>query len=70
MVIKFIRIAQICVWHRWIYWDEKCLADPCFKGLKRLEYRGYDSAGVALFQKEQITLIKKKGKIGERLFFQ
>lgn len=35
------------------------------KGLKRLEYRGYDSAGVALFENGAITLIKQKGKVSE-----
>ncbi|MDX1445159.1 glutamine--fructose-6-phosphate transaminase (isomerizing) [Lishizhenia sp.] len=33
------------------------------KGLKRLEYRGYDSAGVALLNKDQINLYKKQGKV-------
>ena len=33
------------------------------KGLKRLEYRGYDSAGIALFDGENIKLVKTKGKI-------
>jgi len=33
------------------------------KGLKRLEYRGYDSAGVTLFNNEKITLVKKQGKV-------
>jgi glucosamine--fructose-6-phosphate aminotransferase (isomerizing) len=35
------------------------------KGLKRLEYRGYDSAGVALLDKSEISLIKQKGKVSE-----
>lgn len=35
------------------------------KGLKRLEYRGYDSAGVALLENEKISLIKQKGKVSE-----
>jgi glucosamine--fructose-6-phosphate aminotransferase (isomerizing) len=35
------------------------------KGLKRLEYRGYDSAGVALFQNNSINVYKKKGKVSE-----
>lgn len=35
------------------------------KGLKRLEYRGYDSAGVALFQNNSIHVFKKKGKVSE-----
>jgi glucosamine--fructose-6-phosphate aminotransferase (isomerizing) len=33
------------------------------KGLKRLEYRGYDSAGLALLQDNQIKIFKKKGKV-------
>jgi glucosamine--fructose-6-phosphate aminotransferase (isomerizing) len=33
------------------------------KGLQRLEYRGYDSAGVALFDGTQINLAKTKGKV-------
>ncbi|MGJ8660292.1 MAG: glutamine--fructose-6-phosphate transaminase (isomerizing) [Cellulophaga fucicola] len=35
------------------------------KGLERLEYRGYDSAGVALFDGEKINLAKTKGKVSE-----
>lgn len=35
------------------------------KGLKRLEYRGYDSAGVALQQKDAVTIYKKKGKVAD-----
>ncbi len=34
------------------------------KGLKRLEYRGYDSAGVALLNGE-LTILKKEGKVSE-----
>ncbi|MFN3403274.1 MAG: glutamine--fructose-6-phosphate transaminase (isomerizing) [Cytophagaceae bacterium] len=34
------------------------------KGLKRLEYRGYDSAGVALLNKD-LKVFKKKGKVSE-----
>lgn len=34
------------------------------KGLKRLEYRGYDSSGVALLDKE-LKIYKKKGKVAE-----
>lgn len=32
-------------------------------GLKRLEYRGYDSAGVMLFDGQKINLSKTKGKV-------
>jgi len=34
-------------------------------GLRRLEYRGYDSAGVALLSLEQIQLYKKQGKVAD-----
>ncbi|ADU96794.1 glutamine--fructose-6-phosphate transaminase (isomerizing) [Thermovibrio ammonificans] len=34
-------------------------------GLKRLEYRGYDSAGIALIVDSRIQVFKKKGKIRE-----
>ena len=33
------------------------------KGLGRLEYRGYDSAGIAYFEDGQIKVIKKAGKL-------
>ena len=32
-------------------------------GLKKLEYRGYDSAGIALMEKEGICTFKKEGKV-------
>ena len=32
-------------------------------GLKRLEYRGYDSAGIALYDGTNIQLCKTKGKV-------
>ncbi|MAP80249.1 MAG: glutamine--fructose-6-phosphate transaminase (isomerizing) [Aequorivita sp.] len=34
-------------------------------GLKRLEYRGYDSAGIALFDGTDIQLCKTKGKVAD-----
>jgi glucosamine--fructose-6-phosphate aminotransferase (isomerizing) len=34
-------------------------------GLKRLEYRGYDSAGIALFDGTNIQLSKTKGKVSD-----
>ena len=33
------------------------------KGLQRLEYRGYDSAGVAVYDGKDINLAKTKGKV-------
>ena len=35
------------------------------KGLKRLEYRGYDSAGIAVLTDGQIHSIKKSGKVSQ-----
>lgn len=35
------------------------------KGLKRLEYRGYDSAGVMLFDGTSLKLCKTKGKVSD-----
>jgi glucosamine--fructose-6-phosphate aminotransferase (isomerizing) len=35
------------------------------KGLKRLEYRGYDSSGVALLKDKHLKVFKKKGKVAE-----
>ncbi|MCB0485956.1 MAG: glutamine--fructose-6-phosphate aminotransferase, partial [Flavobacteriaceae bacterium] len=34
-------------------------------GLQRLEYRGYDSAGIVLFDGNQINLTKTKGKVSD-----
>lgn len=35
------------------------------KGLKRLEYRGYDSAGVMLYDNSGVKLCKTKGKVSD-----
>ena len=35
------------------------------KGLKRLEYRGYDSSGVALIKDGKLSVHKKKGKVAD-----
>lgn len=35
------------------------------KGLKRLEYRGYDSAGIALSSGKDIKILKQKGKVSD-----
>src|SRR2546429_9550438 len=37
------------------------------EGLRRLEYRGYDSAGVSVLDHEELQTRKKKGKIDEGL---
>ncbi|MBT3418486.1 MAG: glutamine--fructose-6-phosphate transaminase (isomerizing) [Flavobacteriales bacterium] len=35
------------------------------KGLQRLEYRGYDSAGVALLENKSIEILKQAGKVSD-----
>ncbi len=42
--------------------DKNCVP-ILINGLKRLEYRGYDSAGVALLTKDGSELVKNKGKV-------
>ena len=34
-------------------------------GLKKLEYRGYDSAGIAVCRNGKITTVKTKGRISD-----
>ncbi len=40
-------------------------APMIIKGLKRLEYRGYDSAGIALLNGDGLKIYKKKGKVAD-----
>lgn len=47
------------------YIGEKQVAPLLVQGLKRLEYRGYDSAGVAVVEDGQIQVRKEAGKIAE-----
>ena len=35
------------------------------KGLQRLEYRGYDSAGIALYDENELKVCKTKGKVAD-----
>ena len=52
------------------YIGEKDAFPIIIKGLQRLEYRGYDSAGVALQQdNDELTVFKKKGKVQDLLDF-
>jgi glucosamine--fructose-6-phosphate aminotransferase (isomerizing) len=39
------------------------------KGLTRLEYRGYDSAGIALLDRGELNLYKKQGKVANLVAF-
>lgn len=36
---------------------------PVLEGLRRLEYRGYDSAGISFISNSQLQLVKKEGKL-------
>lgn len=47
------------------YIGEQQVAPLLIQGLKRLEYRGYDSAGVAVLQNGTIQVRKEAGKIKE-----
>lgn len=40
-------------------------ADVLVDGLKKLEYRGYDSAGIAVFENNKIVVEKSKGKLAD-----
>ena len=42
---------------------DKKAKEVLIKGLKNLEYRGYDSAGIALLENDKIKIIKEEGKI-------
>jgi len=39
------------------------------KGLQRLEYRGYDSAGIALINGNKLNVYKAKGKVSDLIHF-
>ncbi len=45
------------------YVGQREAAPLILKGLKRLEYRGYDSAGIALLNGDGLKVYKKKGKV-------
>jgi len=47
------------------YIGNKNAVTVILEGLKRLEYRGYDSAGIAFFSDKGIEVVRCKGKIKE-----
>ena len=49
------------------YTGEKACTKILVDALTKLEYRGYDSAGIAVFENDKIKTIKAKGKIREGL---
>lgn len=47
------------------YIGKRKAVDVIIDGLKILEYRGYDSAGLSVFDGKKIVTVKKKGFVGE-----
>lgn len=47
------------------YFGEKKIEQVLLTGLQRLEYRGYDSAGIVTVQANQLCLRKAVGKVKE-----
>lgn len=47
------------------YIGYRCAIPVLIDGLKRLEYRGYDSAGIAIIEDEKLITVKQKGKVAE-----
>ena len=47
------------------YWGPHQPKDVIINGLKKLEYRGYDSAGVAILDHGQFKVVRASGKLSE-----
>ncbi|MGE7093773.1 glutamine--fructose-6-phosphate transaminase (isomerizing) [Lysinibacillus sp. NPDC048646] len=47
------------------YIGETDAKEILLKGLEKLEYRGYDSAGIAVRNEEGVTIFKEKGRIAD-----
>ncbi len=45
------------------YIGKKNCVPIIIEGLKRLEYRGYDSAGIGVIKNEKVKVVKNKGKV-------
>ena len=45
------------------YVGERPVLPVLLEGLRRLEYRGYDSAGVVFFDKGRLRVLKRKGRV-------
>src|SRR3990172_139955 len=45
---------------------ERQAMDVLIDGLRRLEYRGYDSAGIAIFDQGEIVVRRALGKLADR----
>lgn len=47
------------------YIGERVASEILIEGLKRLEYRGYDSAGLCVVSRGNMAVFKKKGRVAE-----
>lgn len=47
------------------YIGQRDCTDVLMQGLEKLEYRGYDSAGIAVFEQTGIKTVKTKGKLAD-----
>ena len=45
------------------YWGHRQATEVLVEGLSKLEYRGYDSAGVATIEKNGLSVLKDKGRV-------
>lgn len=45
------------------YFGDRDCSDVLMDGLEKLEYRGYDSAGIAVFENDVIKTVKTRGKL-------
>ena len=45
------------------YVGDRESADVLVDALSKLEYRGYDSAGIATLENNELTLLKDKGRV-------
>ncbi len=45
------------------YIGEKKVVPILIEGLKKLEYRGYDSAGIAVLDEDRVNVVKSKGRL-------
>jgi glutamine---fructose-6-phosphate transaminase (isomerizing) len=47
------------------YLGEKSTVDVLIGGLKKLEYRGYDSSGIAVFENNEFKVMRAQGKLAQ-----
>ncbi len=47
------------------YIGQRDCSEVLIDGLKKLEYRGYDSAGIAVFENDEVKVVKSKGRLAD-----